>query len=51
MDAMDSLRIRNKLADALELLKIIEEAAEEKDLPFVVSAAELIRDAIEREVI
>jgi hypothetical protein len=33
---------------ALDLVKAIEEAAREKDLPFVESAAELIADALEQ---
>jgi hypothetical protein len=37
--------------DALELLEDIEAAARREDLPFVISAAELIRDAVEREII
>jgi hypothetical protein len=37
--------------DALSLLADIENAARREDLPFVISAVELIRDAIERGII
>jgi hypothetical protein len=38
-------------AEALRLLEGLEEAATREDLPFVVSAIELVRDAVERGLI
>jgi hypothetical protein len=46
----ETARIENR-QEALDALAIIEAAAEQNDLPFVVSAVGLIRDAIEREAI
>jgi hypothetical protein len=48
--ADESPRITDR-SDALSLLADIEDAAKKEDLPFVISAVEIIRDAIEREII
>jgi hypothetical protein len=38
-------------AEALRLLEGLEKAATREDLPFVVSAIEIVRDAVERGLI
>jgi hypothetical protein len=50
LECKEAPRLSNR-SDALELLKDIENAAEREDLPFVISAVEIIRDAVEREII
>ncbi|MDR3122309.1 MAG: hypothetical protein LBU16_00825 [Treponema sp.] len=37
--------------DAPAMLDRLEEAAKRKDLPFVISSLELVRNAIEREIL
>jgi hypothetical protein len=43
-------RIGNR-SDALDLLKGIEDTTRREDLPFVISAVEIIREAIERGIL
>jgi hypothetical protein len=50
LEFKESPRIADR-SDALELLADIEDAAKKEALPFVISAVEIIRDAIEREII